>query len=187
MKQSSGEKVLVLMGLKHSGKSSLGEYLSAVSSSVFTDLDRLIMDTARLEGHSSIRELYRTVGLKNFQVYEMEALRDFFRNTSVPGAVLALGGGTADNGEAMELSARRGHLIYLKVEEDVLIERILQGGIPPFLQGEGTPQELFHHLYLRRDALYQHFADLTVELPDQPIEKNCSMLYSVLKEHGYVR
>lgn len=187
MEKISGEKVLVLMGLKHSGKSSIGEYIAAVDNSGFTDLDRLIMDTARREGYSSIRELYRTVGLKNFQVYELEALKEFFNSTSAPAAVLALGGGTADNQAAMELSGEHGYLIYLKVGEDVLFERILRGGIPPFLQGEESPREMFHHLYRRRDALYQHFADLTVELSDQPLEKNCSILYSVLKEHGYVR
>lgn len=187
MEKRPGEKVLVLMGLKHSGKSSIGEYLAAVDNSGFTDLDRLIIHAARREGYSSIRELYRTVGLNNFQVYELEALRDFFRNSPAPSAVLALGGGTIDNREAMELSGRHGHLIYIKVGEDVLIERILRGGIPPFLQGEKSPREMFHRLYRRRDALYRSFADLTVELSDQPLEKNCSFFYSVLKEHGYVR
>lgn len=175
------------MGLKHSGKSSIGEYLAAVNNTGFTDLDRLIMHAARREGYSSIRELYRTVGLKNFQVYELEALQDFFRSNPVPSAVLALGGGAVDNREAMELSGRHGHLIYIKVGENILIERILRGGIPPFLQGETSPQEMFHQLYRRRDALYRHIADLTVELSDLPLEKNCNILYSVLKEHGYVR
>jgi len=187
MKKITGENALVLMGLKHCGKSSIGEIIAADLEIGFTDLDRLIMHTAQAEGYSSIRELYRTVGLKNFQEYEVNALRKLQDSKDEAAFILALGGGTVDNPAAMKIAGTFGRLIYLDVDEHVLLRRILKGGTPPFLQGTESPEELFHSLYTRRDHLYRKYADATVRLAPRPLEENCKLLYSELKERSYVR
>ena len=179
--------MLILMGLKHCGKSSIGEFLAEREKFPFADLDGLILDGARREGYSSIRELYRTVGLQKFQEYELKALRDLFESGERPSSlVLSLGGGMADNSAAMQLAAYYGDMIYLKVREPILLDRILRGGLPPFLQGDDSPEDLFHRLYRRRDTLYSQYADFIVQLPGQPLEKNRILVYSLLKEQGYV-
>ena len=175
------------MGLKHCGKSSIGRFIADRKGFSFVDLDSLVMDRARGEGFATIRQLYRTVGLQGFQEYELDALRGLFNQREGAGFILSLGGGMADNRTAMDLTKSCGKMVYLKVGELLLLERILQGGLPPFLQGDDPPELIFHRMYKRRDAVYSQYADFILELPDQPLEKNRSLVYSVLKEEGYVR
>ena len=178
--------ILIFMGLKHCGKSSIGRFIADREGSSFADLDSLVMDRARREGFASVRELYRTVGLSVFQEYELEALESFFDQGQGSGFVLSLGGGMADNQTAMDLTKSCGKMVYLRVREPVLLGRILHGGLPPFLQGDDPPELIFHRMYQRRDAVYSQYADFIVELPDRPLEENRGLVYSVLKEQGYV-
>ncbi len=178
---------LIFMGLKHCGKSTLGRSIAGKLNLRFEDLDHLIMKTAENEGYGSIRELYRTVGIENFQVYETEALHNCLRQSSKRGLLMALGGGTVENSESMGLLGSRGYLVYISVDEQVLFERIRRGGIPPFLEGERGPREMFHALFERRSALFQQYADLTIALPDQSIQENTELIYSKLKEETHVR
>ena len=178
---------LIFMGLKHCGKSSLGRHIAERLNFGFEDLDHLIMKTAGNEGYGSIRELYRTVGIKNFQVYETEALHNCLRQSSDRGLLMALGGGTVENAESMGLLGSRGYLVYISVDEQVLYKRIIRGGIPPFLEGERGPREMFHALFERRSALFQRYADLTIPLPDQSIQENTKLIYSKFKEETHVR
>jgi len=175
------------MGMKHCGKSSFGKLLAASLNYPFVDLDDLILAKARSRGFFSVRELYRTVGLKIFQEYETEALNIIHNARESRPSVLSLGGGYADNNTAMQTAADIGHRIYLRVPEQTLYRRIIRGGLPPFLEGEASPEELFHQLYLRRDGLYASYAALIVALPDQDLEQNFNLLYSEVKEYINVR
>jgi len=178
---------LIFMGLKHCGKSVLGGRLARRLGFAFEDLDHLIMGIAGDEGYASIRELYRTVGLENFQDYETAALDKFFDFPETEGLILSLGGGTVENPSAMEIAKTRGVLVHLSVEEQVLYDRIIPGGIPPFLQGERSPRHMFHELFLHRSELYRRYADMSISLPDQSVGDNTELIYSRLKEQLYVR
>jgi hypothetical protein len=69
----SGGNGLFLMGLKHCGKSTLGKTAAEGPSPPFYDLDDIALLAIRREGYSSIRELYRSAGLKKFQEFESAA------------------------------------------------------------------------------------------------------------------
>jgi len=175
--------------MKQSGKSELGRLLSLQLGTPFYDLDHFIGHTAQEEGFSSLRDLYRSSGKKNFQEHERRAALtlagELKRETSEP-AIAALGGGSVENGEAMRLLSPYGGFLYLRVNENVLAQRILSGELPPLLEGAGTAEELLHNLLDRRRPLYEQWADFTVDLEDAPREENSDRLYSLLKEHHYV-
>lgn len=175
---------LILMGLKHCGKSSLGSRLAGTLSLPFYDIDNLILEDISAAGYLSVRELYRTAGRSKFQEYELSAAKKLARIMDTTAVVAALGGGTIENEEALQLLSSRAPLLYLQVEEDELFRRISASGVPPFLEGKRPPKELFADLYARRAGLYESTADAVVCLPVQPLEKNFIRLYAFINGTG---
>lgn len=171
------------MGMKHCGKSSLGAMTADSYTLPFYDLDDFVLRHARAAGYPSVRELYRSAGREKFQEYERAAAQELAMFLDRYSLVAALGGGTVENEEAMKLLHERAALLYLDVEEDELFRRILESGIPPFLEGDRPPRELFAELFHRRSVLYRRWADAVLELPAQSIEKNFARLIAFISEH----
>jgi shikimate kinase len=139
--------MIVLIGPKHSGKSSVGVELARLLNIPFYDVDALIEERTGL----SPRSLYNT-GVEHFQREEAAALAVLAENAADNGnggadgansshnAVVAAGGGITDNSAAVSL-LKNGHLIvYLDVSAQTAWRRIASAGeLPPFLTAE-TPQ-----------------------------------------------
>lgn len=179
--------LILIGGLKHCGKTSLGRILARDLECPFFDLDDLVLEETAGKW-KSIRQLYRELGRDEFRRLEVAAVRDFieWRIPTLGGepAVLSLGGGTIENTEAMAWLSGRGTAVYLKAEAELLFERIMQGGCPPFLS-EDNPKEDFMTLYEKRDALYIQFADMIQEVDDAPQLVNAQrLLVSLEKRHA---
>jgi shikimate kinase len=161
------EAAIVLMGMKHCGKSALGRMLAEKLGAAFIDLDACAEGLAaeKYGRPRTVRELYRGEGKDAFQALETEALRkiaaDFSGEKSA--LVLALGGGTIENPAGLAAIEGRGVFVFLDQDEDVLFERIAASGIPPFLEGP-DPKTAFHALYEKRVPLYRSRAGITVNL-----------------------
>ncbi len=160
-------KSIVLMGMKHCGKTTLGVMLARRLRLPFIDLDQVVerIEEERLGSPVSAREIYRLRGREAFGELEARGLQEIAGGPARPPrrAVIALGGGTIENAEAMAVLADIGSFLYLEEDEDVLFRRIAAGGLPPFLEG-GDPRENFHRLYEKRTALYRRRADAVVSL-----------------------
>lgn len=172
--------ILVLMGMKHCGKTTLGRLLSQRLSLPFVDLDegvcRIYLN--RTGKVLPIREIFRTLGKSQFQELETEGIRyvteSYGPRPVKPSCILALGGGTIENSKALFLLDPFGYYIYLEEKEEILLDRILRGGIPSFLK-EQDPAGDFHRLYEYRTALYRAKADrvlsTTKKTPEDLIEE----------------
>lgn len=149
-----------LCGIKHCGKTTFGRLLARRYGCAWRDADRL---TASLlpEG-ATIRSFYREHGKDAFHELEAKALAAY-EDAPHARTVVSMGGGACDNPGVMATADARGTTVYLAVPEPVLLERILQDGIPPFLDPR-DPARSFHELYVRRDALYRQLCSLTVSL-----------------------
>lgn len=152
---------IVLSGIKHCGKSTVGWSLASRQGLFFADLDDLIIrDSGE---YSSIRELFRDKGKEGFQNAEVKSLEHFLLANREKSFVLSLGGGTIENPAALDLlESGNVKTYYLHAEEDVLFERIAHGGIPPFLEGP-DPRARFHTMYLHRSTLYSDWADFRID------------------------
>lgn len=147
---------IILSGIKHSGKSTVGWAIASRLGLFFADLDDLILRDAA--DFSTIRELFREIGADGFQKQEADSLNHFFQANEGKEFVLSLGGGTVENSLALEIMNRDDITsYYLDADENDLFNRIIRGGIPPFLEGE-DPKKKFSDLYKRRSALYRNWA-----------------------------
>jgi len=180
-------QLIILMGPKHSGKTSAGKALSGILSCGFVDLDELV---AQRSGKSP-RALYGE-GPEIFRKAEAEALAAIAESPS--SLVIASGGGLVDNPDALSLLEQHStadHVqiisIFLDVSAQTAWDRIkADGELPPFLKTE-NPQETHLALHERRAAAYRQLASFVInadgkspreiaqEIADRLHNENCTL------------
>ncbi|HKL57926.1 MAG TPA: shikimate kinase [Sphaerochaeta sp.] len=176
--------IIFFCGIKHSGKTSLGTLVAKRMHYRCVDNDDLIL-LDRPE-FPSIRQLYKAEGKEAFMAQEAASLKSFLA-MNPEDTIISLGGGACDNGPLVSLIHASGVAVYLKVEQSILLKRILAGGVPPFLDPlniEGS----FAELYAHRDELYGKLSDIVIELsPYAGLNDTAHYLFSRLSEellHG---
>jgi len=175
-------KIIYLVGIKHSGKTKLGQFASvALATSydtVYADSDELVLKTLRGTGQT-VREFYRDAGQEAFAEREFSSIRKFvldLHSHPVELAIIATGGGACDNDPLVSFMQETGTLLYLSVSEEILFERILAGGLPPFVSAS-HPKPSFHELYSRRNERYRQISEYMVRLFDyQSVAENGQIL-----------
>jgi len=155
-------RFIVLVGPKHSGKTSAGKALALLLSCGFVDLDELI---AQKSGKSP-RALYGE-GPEIFRKAEAEALAALLESeTAGPSSSLAIaaGGGLIDNPDALSIMRRfQIAAVFLDVSAQAAWERIrAEGELPPFLRTE-NPEGTHRALHERRSAAYRQLASLAIK------------------------
>lgn len=158
------------MGLRGSGKSTLGPLLAERLRCVFFDLDDL---TARRLHSVTAAQAWHRHGEPAFraaEAAELGTLLEAGRNTPAP-RVIALGGGTPTAPGAAEL-IRAGtangqtRVVYLRATPAQLTERLRTTTLTdrPTLTGRGTLEEITE-VFAKRDPLYAQLASHTLHLP----------------------
>ena len=170
--------MIVLMGIKHSGKTSLGKMLAETLSVPFLDLDILLEEQYSKERILSFRELYIKLGESGFRELETKAVKSISIHSK---GILALGGGTIDNFDAMKTVREADSLVFLDVRENILYGRIKKNGFPSFL--EKSPEKLFHKLFLRRRPLYEKIATISIKITDENTEEILNILLKKTEEN----
>ncbi len=153
-------KRIVLAGMKHCGKSTIGWKLSSELGLFFADLDDLILrDVTEFE---TIREIFTKLGSDTFKELERKSISRFLELNENKSFVLSLGGGTIENKKALDLLNGAVDTIYLDAEKEVLFNRIIKGGIPPFLD-KTDPEKSFYNVYNKRTPIYKNWAKHIVD------------------------
>lgn len=157
---------LVLIGLRASGKSTVGRRVAARLSRTFVDLDDR---TPALLGVGSAADAINLHGLGAFRDAERAALEEALAECAGAPAVLALGGGTPTAPGATKLmrdAQSRGviRVVYLHATPGVLRDRLSATDTTtrPSLTGADLLDEV-ETIYLQRDPLYRGLADAVLE------------------------
>jgi shikimate kinase len=160
--------VLVLLGLRCSGKSTLGRRLATELGRAFVDGDEATLAAGRQAGQrvGSAGELLARVGQATFRELESGALRRLLEPG--PRIVLATGGGVVERADNRTWLARCARCVYLDVPLARLAERLRADPTPrPALLGVDPAEEL-GELFRRRDPLYRALAELVLACDDDP-------------------
>ncbi len=160
---------LGLMGLRGSGKSTIGPTVAIRLGLPFKDLDPL---TLAWGGAKTVREVVDSRGWPAFREMEHAALE---RVLSGETSVLALGGGTPTHAPSRRLMATwQGtgalRLIYLRAQPETLVPRISPSDNRPSLTG-ADPLKEFGRVFDERDPVYREIADAVVECDGLSIDE----------------
>lgn len=155
---------IILLGLRGSGKSTLGPLLASKRSLAFIDLD----DHTRAHLQSpTIAQAWKLHGETAFRLAEVHCLKAALAK---PATVISLGGGTPTAPNAANLlesaKAAGSHcLIYLRATPATLAQRLQASGIGdrPSLTGSDPIAEIAQ-VFAARDPLYQSLANTTLNL-----------------------
>ena len=167
---------LIFIGMPASGKSSVGRAVARRLGYGFVDTDRLIMEQ---EGQT-LEALIARVGNAGFLAIENQVNRDL----RLSRCVIAPGGSVIYCQEAMEHFQRIGTLIYLQVSLEDLRRRIKSLKKRGVILAEG---QSFRDLYRERTALFERYADITVNEDGFRREETVENVLQALKDHASLR
>lgn len=174
----SRKPFVILMGLRGSGKSTVGRFVADRLGLPFVDLDDL---TPKKLGAADAAGAISAHGFDAFRRAEAGALRDVLDGSP---AVLALGGGTPTAvGVAEMLGEQTGGgaaLVYLHAPPAVLRERLASTDTRtrPSLTGMGMLDEI-GRVYLDRDGLYRTLCTRLIETEGRSAEDIAAMIAGV--------
>ncbi len=155
------KRPVVLWGIKHCGKSTLGAALANRWRLPFLDSDRLLEEAFRIRTGRGLptREIFRELGGEGFRRFEAETVDALAAEPRL--RVVALGGGAAVNPFLRPGTlAALGFRVFLDVADEVAFARVLRGGLPPFLAGAEDPFAEFRRINAERRKGYLAGADL---------------------------
>ncbi len=188
-----GMDCIILMGIKHCGKSTQARLLSERLAIASYDTDDLIFE----ETGKSPREIYTEGGQSAFKAAEAEACRNLAKRLLESGerAVIATGGGICCNEDALAALRPLGTFVFLNVSEDTAADRIireareLEGGgfenLPAYI-AKNSPhsileiRSIFHTFYEERTALYSQTAELKFDMARAGKEENAERIASLV-------
>lgn len=111
------EKNIYLIGLRGSGKSTVGQALAQELGCAFVDTDQVVVESCK----QSIEAMVADQGWEFFREQEKKALAQV---AILPGKVIATGGGMILDAENRALMGQTGVCFYLAADVALLVERV---------------------------------------------------------------
>ncbi|MED6333957.1 MAG: shikimate kinase [Planctomycetota bacterium] len=171
---SRAAETVALIGLRCTGKTSVGRCLARLSGRPFVDLDREIerawaggsVDEQRSSATPSAGELLGELGESAFRDLEEAALRAVLQCGGAP--VLATGGGAVERAVCRELLARC-RCVWLRADPRVLAARMAADPVPRPALGSGSAADELAGLAQQREAWFVQLACLVVESGEEEV------------------
>jgi shikimate kinase len=187
-------KLIILIGLPGSGKSTVGRQLARRFSFSFVDCDHVIEQTVGC----SIREFFEREGEDRFRDVEQETLARLAAGdlgaspnpaagtqAGASGKVLSTGGGAVLRAANRTALRAAGQVVYLRATPEDLYRRLRNDQQRPLLQG-ADPMQKLRDLYAKRDPLYRETAHFSVETGRPSVAMLTNMIAMQLELAGVV-
>ena len=187
----STDKAYILMGIKHSGKSTQGRFLADYLKCLFFDVDEIIQKNTG----KSAREYYTENGPVAFMALEEAICEKLTLTYKGQQVVVSTGGGICDNAPAITHLRNLGKFVYIQVSEETACDRIMKKamrlsdgtwkGLPAYINNrkpanEKEAREIFSEFYAARTEIYENIADITIPVKNASKEENFEELKTVL-------
>jgi shikimate kinase len=171
IRRALGDRLIVLVGLMASGKTSVGRILAQRLALPFVDADQEIEAAAQM----TIPEIFEKHGEADFRSGERRVIARLLRDGP---RVLATGGGAFMNAETREAIRERGISIWLKADFETLMRRARRRTNRPLLK-TADPEATMRKLMEVRYPVYGE-ADVTVVSIDGPHDGTADMIVAAL-------
>lgn len=181
---------IILMGIKHCGKSTQGRIISKKLSVPFFDTDDVVFE---MTGKTP-RQIYTELGNEGFQEAEEKAcsfLLEKINSSAEKNAVIATGGGICGNKKALDVLKKIGTFVFLKTPERIASFRVLreisvaQDGtllnVPAFIakknpRSVADAKKIFHDFFIERECIYEQLADIVIDMSSSSKEANAAKI-----------
>lgn len=181
---------IILMGIKHCGKSTQGRIISKKLSVPFFDTDDVVFE---MTGKTP-RQIYTELGNEGFQEAEEKAcsfLLEKINSSAEKNAVIATGGGICGNKKALDVLKKIGTFVFLKAPERIASFRVLreisvaQDGtllnVPAFIakknpRSVADAKKIFHDFFIERECIYEQLADVVIDMSSSSKEANAAKI-----------
>jgi shikimate dehydrogenase len=165
---------IVLIGMRGSGKTTVGRILVGKLGRELVEMDELIAQRAGL----SIAEIVEKYGWEKFRDIEEEITSEVAERDNI---INASGGGAVTREKNMAKLKKNGVAVWLKASVDTLLERLGEDSPRPLLAGK-TQQEDMEITLKEREALYHKAADLVVDTENKTAEEVAEAIIKSLKK-----
>jgi len=169
---------IVLIGYRGAGKSKVGEQLANRLGMEFVDTDSLLEERHR----KRISDMVASHGWDHFRTLEKRLIDEISKQDH---QVIAPGGGAVLDVNNIIALRKRGFIIWLKAEPEVLLKRI--GGDPqaipqrPALTGKGSLEEI-EEVLAYRGPLYEWASAVQLDTTALDLETVVERVLSILQE-----
>jgi XRE family transcriptional regulator, aerobic/anaerobic benzoate catabolism transcriptional regulator len=175
--QAAQRRVVVLLGLRGAGKSSLGPALAARLGVPFVELDQLVEQAAGM----ALGSVFELQGEAFYRRLERDTLRRYLAEAS--GAVIAAGGSIVTDPDTFELLRRSAISVWLKARPEDHMQRVIeQGDVRPMQNRTDAMAEL-KALLRARTPLYAR-ADHIVDTSELGFDGSVAALVQLLESCG---
>lgn len=171
-------KIILLVGLMGSGKTSVGKRLAQKLNLPFVDGDREIEKASGL----SLIDVFKCFGQEEYRAGEMRVMK---RLLSGDPCVLASGGGSFVAKSTRELAKQNALTIWLKADVNTLYHRTAGRKQRPFLQGSTSTLKEKLENYIKEEYPYYEQADIVVETKEERVENTVNRVLKAL--NGFLK
>ena len=162
---------VVLIGMPGVGKSTSGVILAKVLNFDFLDSDLVIQKKTG----QRLKDIISGEGIDGFNAVENQINREI----QCENTVIATGGSVVYGKEAMEHFQKIGTIVYLKISYDSLDERLGDLDERGVVHKKG---QTLQDIYEERTALYEKYADVTVELDGKTVAETVDAVLAALQQ-----
>lgn len=162
---------IVLVGFSGAGKTTLGRALALRLGLEFVDLD----DAIEEKYHATIPHIFQKYGESVFRQCEYQTLKEMLK---CQGMVIAAGGGTPANQDAMRLMNEFAATVYVDLSEETLVQRLKNSKKERPLTADLTEEQLVAYVQERLEQRlpYYRMAQLTVKGDEVSAENLCERI-----------
>lgn len=169
-------KIILLVGLIGSGKTSVGRRLAKKLNLPFVDGDQEIERAAGL----SVIDVFKCFGQEEYRAGEERIMK---RLLSGAPCVLASGGGAFVAEQTRSMAKERAITIWLKADLDVLYNRTTGRKRRPFLQCSDSKIKNKLQSYIDEEYPYYSEADIMVETRNEAVENTVIRVLEAIESY----
>jgi len=169
-------KIILLVGLIGSGKTSVGKRLAKKLSLPFIDGDQEIEKASGL----SVIDVFKCFGVEEYRAGEARIMK---RLLSGQPCVLASGGGAFVAEQTRKLAKENALTVWLKADIDILYNRTTGRKRRPFLQCSDSKIKNKLQTYINEESPYYNEADIIVETKNENIDCTVDRVLNAIKEY----
>ncbi len=169
------DKNIVLIGMRGSGKTTIGAILAGCLHREFIPQDALIV----YEAGMTIPQIVETHGWKRFREIESQVTHKVSR---LQGIINATGGGVILNPENVEALRSTGIVFWLNVSVDNILHRIGEDQNRPSLTDRASRRDDMLATFAERETLYRGAAHYIIDTDDKSQEQIAEEIVNILQE-----